>query len=98
MEVDVADVLNDVCDERTFVAFLAALSRDFAAKRTIEASRPSSAYGQGALGWENGAVDTFLEAASAWADDTATNPLLNPAEENAWQRCAKIVYAGKFYE
>ena len=90
-------LLEEVCDERTFVAFLEALANDFAREQELEASNPSGPYGPGQLGWENGTVDAVLGAAAAWGHIKLLTGS-PPREANPWKRCAHIVYAGKFYE
>jgi hypothetical protein len=93
---DLHALLEQVRDEPTFVAFLKALGNDFALEQELEAEHPVAPYGSGRLGWENGTVDAFLDAAAAWSDETAQRS--PPAETSPWQRCAQIPYAGKFYE
>ncbi|MBT2246063.1 hypothetical protein JQK15_21380 [Sphingobium sp. BHU LFT2] len=90
-------MLEDVHDERTFIAFVEALANDFALEQQLEAENPSGKYGSGQLGWENGTVDAVLGAAAAWGHIKMLtgHP---PPEANPWQRCAHIIYAGKFYE
>ncbi|WP_422775927.1 DUF7660 family protein [Pseudomonas mediterranea] len=53
---------------------------------------------RGALGWENGSIDTFLDAAAAWATASSRSSPGSASGSNAWQRCAAILLAGKFYE
>jgi hypothetical protein len=98
MSVDLDELLERVTDEQSFIDFVAALSADFSRERALEKATPSSAYQAGALGWENGSVDTFLDAAAAWAMATARNAQADAAVSNVWQRCAEILLAGKFYE
>ena len=88
-----SELVATVCDEATFVAFLAALRCDFVSERGIEKPTPSNPYGSGALGWENVAFDDVLESAIRWARDTIHFTPTNP-----WQRCAMILFPGKFYE
>lgn len=70
---------------------------DFAEERLLEETSPSSPYGPGALGWENGSIDTFLDAAAAWATARLRSSPVNACRSNVWQRCAAILLAGKFY-
>lgn len=93
---DLDVLLSQVNDERTFVSFLDALAKDFALEQNLEAENPSP-FGRGQLGWENGTVGAFLDAAAAWGacQTIAGAP---PPRANPWQRCAHIIYAGKFYE
>jgi len=89
---------DEVHDEVSFVAFLKALARDWEDGRRQEAPHPSSRYSAAANGWENVAVGAFLEAASAWAEDTGLDTPTYTGPDNPWRRAARIIYAGKFYE
>ena len=98
MPRDLNKLLSLVDDEESYVAFIAALGNDYAEERDIERTHPPVPYIAGALGWQHGSIDAFLEAASAWGESTFDNPKLNPQGINPWQRCARILYAGKYYE
>lgn len=98
MPVDLDELLESVKDEQSFIGFIEALGSDFASERVLEETTPSSPYGPGALGWENGSVDSFLGAAAAWATASSNSSLSNAPLSNVWQRCATILLAGKFYE
>ena len=97
MSDDLQTKLAAVRDEKSFVAFVAALAGDRAEEVKKEKAEPSSPFGPGANGWENGSIEAFLEAAAAWADDFRKSPRYQPAE-NPWRRCAEILFAGKGYE
>jgi len=90
--------LEAITDEDGFVAFIAALAadRDDEVRKNIQ--NPSSPYGPGANGWENGSIEAFLEAAAAFAQAWKRNPEGLPKSDNPWKRCARIIYAGKHYE
>lgn len=90
--------LEAVTDEESFVAFIAALADDRADEVKKEKLSRSSPYGPGANGWANGSIETFLEAAAAFAQDWKRNPAGLPKSDNPWKRCARIIYAGKYYE
>ena len=90
-------LVESVNDEETFLSFLIALARDREASVAAERKSPSSPYGPDAGGWENTTIETFLECASAWGTDTSGSELALQSS-NPWNRAAKIVYAGKFYE
>ncbi|HWH89688.1 MAG TPA: hypothetical protein VNV36_23300 [Pseudomonas sp.] len=98
MSVDLYELLESVNDEQSFIGFIQALGSDFSNERVLEKMTPSSPYGPVALGWENGSVDTFLDAAAAWASANSRNSLSNAPVSNVWLRCATILLAGKFYE
>ncbi len=98
MSVDLDELLERVTDEQSFTEFVAALGADFSRERALEEATASSPYEAGASGWENGSVDTFLDAAAAWAVATSRNAQADAAVSNVWRRCAAILLAGKFYE
>ncbi len=97
MADDLKAKLESVCDEDSFVAFVAVLAADRADETKIEKEKPASPYGPGANGWENVSIEDFLESAAAWADDWKQSPQYRPPS-NPWKRCAEILYAGKYYE
>ncbi|MBS4088974.1 DUF7660 family protein [Pseudomonas rustica] len=98
MSVDLDELLERVTDEQSFTEFVAALGADFSRERALEEATASTPYEAGASGWENGSVDTFLDAAAAWAVATSRNAQADAAVSNVWRRCAAILLAGKFYE
>ncbi|MFJ4542425.1 hypothetical protein [Pseudomonas sp. PS01303] len=98
MSVDLDELLERVTDEQSFTEFVAALGADFSRERALEEATASSPYEADASGWENGSVDTFLDAAAAWAVATSRNAQADAAVSNVWRRCAAILLAGKFYE
>ena len=90
------DCLEEVVDEATFIDFLRALADDWEEEREIEKAKPSSPYGPGALGWENGSIGTFLDAAIGWG--LAWKEEREKLGANPWRRAAEILLAGKYYE
>lgn len=97
MKTDLETKFDAVCDEASFVAFLAALASDRADEVQKEKVTPSSPYGPGANGWENTSIEAFFESASAWASDYRDSSRYE-APLNIWKRCAEIIRAGKTYE
>lgn len=91
-------LLEQVVDQPTFLAFVDALANDFSGEREIESEHPSPPYSRGALGWENGSIDTFLDAAHAWGTSTMGDREFDHPNGSPWRRCAEILYAGKYYE
>jgi len=91
-------VASAVSDEESFLGFIEALRDDRSEEAAIEATHPSNPYGPGALGWENGSIEAFLDAASAWGRATAHATDTYAVPENPWRRAAQIICAGKFYE
>lgn len=98
MSINIDELLKTVNDEQSFIAFIEALGMDFAEERLLEETSASSPYGPGALGWENGSIDTFLNGAAAWATASSRSSPVSASRSNVWQRCAAILLAGKFYE
>lgn len=97
MSIDLDELLERMNDEQSFIAFIDALGSDFASQPLLDNVTLLKRDELGVSQWENGSVDTFLEAAAAWATDSARNsPSIS--ETNIWQRCASILLAGKFYE
>src|SRR6266550_1996321 len=90
--------LDAVCDEETLVAFVTALAADRDDEIAKEKASPSSPYGPGANGWENGTIEAFLDAAAAWATASKDGLYGYQKPENPWKRCADIIHMGKIYE
>jgi hypothetical protein len=92
------ELLDEVCDPKSFLAFATALAEDRKLSVETEKTNPSSPYGPDACGWENTSIENFLEAAIGWAEDSdfGTTQDLNPA--NPWAQFANFLYCGKIYE
>lgn len=98
MPIDLYSLADEVNDEAGFLRFVAALASDWNEERAIEAAKPPSPYGSGALGWENGTVGAVLEAAADWGESSINGLHLYEKPTNPWRRAAHILHAGKFYE
>ena len=94
MEKPLDELLAEVTDEASFLRFVRALTEDYEADRAEAKRRPPAPYSAGPLGWENGTIGAFLEAGTAWAEDSGDRGL----SKNPWHRCASILFAGKGYE
>lgn len=75
--------LETVNDEATFLAFVQALAVD----RLSDAEH-----------WENGSIERFLEAASAWAEDSDFGSKQGLSRASPWRKFATFLYCGKVYE
>ena len=95
MTPDLHSLLEDVTDRKSFLSFVRALMEDRLDEVKQENISPSSPYGPGCNGWENGTIESYLEAAIAWAETTVGADL---AGEPSWRSFAEILYAGKIYE
>lgn len=91
-------LLNNVHDEQTFILFAEALLIDRKEAAENESNSPSPLYSPDRGGWENIRIDTFLEAALAWAKDSKFGRNQGLSENNLWRRFASFLYCGKIYE
>jgi hypothetical protein len=98
MVTDLHTLVEQVNDEESFLRFVAALAADWEEEQAIEALQPSSPYGAGALGWENGSVGAVLDAAVRWGEASINGLNFYEKPSNSWRRAAHILHAGKFYE
>jgi hypothetical protein len=90
--VELHDYLDRVQDRATFLNFVEALVQD-REEVARERETPSSPYGPGAKGWENGTIEGFLDAALRWAEDSGELP-----KKPSWKAFAEFLYCGKIYE
>ena len=97
MTVRPEDFIDRVNDELSFIEFLGLLSADWEASAEIEREKPSAPYGALALGWQNGSIGSFLEAASACGFDSLPRGGIMP-DTNPWRVAAALMLAGKYYE
>jgi len=90
---DLYDLEKRVYDRESFLAFVQALADDREGEVMEEKTTPSSPWGPGAHGWENGSIEQFLDAALRWAHDSGQLPA-----EPSWQAFAQFLHLGKLYE
>src|SRR5690349_16031736 len=98
MPRDPREALEEVVDEESFIEFLSVLAADREDEVTKERENPSSPWGPGRNGWDNGTIEAFLGAAAAWGASSIDGLPLLPKSTNPWRRCADILHAGKIYE
>lgn len=96
--MNVADALETVKDRHSFLTFARLLAADRADEVEKEKSSPSSPYGRGANGWENGTIEAFLDAACSWAESTDFGLSQELKTDNPWKQFAVFLYCGKVYE
>jgi len=87
------DLLDKVNSKQSFLDFVEALRDDKIDEDEKEKIKKSNPYGPGANGWQNGTIDTFLDAIHAFGQDSS-----NITEQPDWKGFALLLYAGKFYE
>jgi hypothetical protein len=93
--MEIHERLEQVNDQKSFLAFVKALASDWKDEVEKEKKNPSNPYGPGANGWENGSIDTFLESAVAWAESTNFGKDQGLEENQIWKRFAVFLYCGK---
>ena len=87
-----------VHDRESFFEFVRSLCEDRKASKAAERISPSSPYSPDAGGWENITIESFLEAALAWAEDSGKTEGRGLASEPSWRSFAIFLLAGKYYE
>ncbi|WP_282609320.1 hypothetical protein [Pelagibius sp. Alg239-R121] len=97
MRADPEQQVKLVRDETSFIEFLDVLAQDKEAEDALETTTPSSPYGPGQLGWENGCIASYLSAATAFGQTYLSNGGIAPGA-NPWRVCAEILLGGKYYE
>ncbi|MCA6379134.1 MAG: hypothetical protein IM613_15765 [Cytophagales bacterium] len=87
------DLLEKVNSKQSFLDFVEALRDDKIDEDEKEKIKKSNPYEPGANGWQNGTIDTFLDAIHAFGQDSS-----HITEQPDWKGFALLLYAGKFYE
>lgn len=95
---DPADLLDQVVDRESFLAFVRALIADRVDEVEKERVQPSSPWGPGANGWENGTIEQYLFAALRWAEATRMGETQGLPADPSWRAFAVLLYCGKIYE
>ncbi|MGZ8251718.1 MAG: DUF7660 family protein [Methylophilaceae bacterium] len=86
-------LLDTVEDEKSFLLFVKQLHAD----RVASESMPQTFDGfQGE--WANQTISHFLEAASAWAEDSDFGARLESKLSNPWRLFAEFLIVGRGYE
>ena len=90
--------LEAVTDANSFLAFVHALVADRESAVQRQKAQPSTPWGPDAGGWENTRIETYLEAAAAWAEDTDFGASQGLNASNPWRLFAQFLSVGKIYE
>jgi hypothetical protein len=93
LTMELHKLLETVNSKESFLHFVDALKRDRIDAVEKEKTKPSSPYGPGANGWENGTIEDFLDAMHSYGQDSSEIK----AEPN-WRMFALLLMAGKAYE
>lgn len=95
------ELVENVCDRGTFIAFVRALAADRKDEVRKEELSPSNPLGPGANGRQDTTTEAFLEASAAWAEAVSEQDDERRAwfpEAPSWQAFARFLYAGMIYE
>lgn len=87
-----------VDDGHTLLEFIKALIADREDELAKESRYPCSPYTAGVNGWQNGSIEGFLSAATAWAESTKFGKTQGLSDDNPWRQFAAFLYCGKIYE
>ena len=103
MENNLPKIASKVIDQESFLTFVRALLQERLDAVDAERKHPSEPYGPDAGGWENTDIETFLEAAIAWAEGSDFGATLHFHDElsiaaNPWRQFAYFLLAGSRYE
>jgi hypothetical protein len=86
-------LLETVNSKQSFLDFVGSLRQDRIDELEKEKIKKSSPYGPGANGWENGTIESFLDAIYSYGQDND-----EIKEEPDWRMFALLLMAGKMYE
>ena len=90
------ELLENVDDRASFVVFVKALIQDKRVSDELEKQNPEKYKLVGALGWENGSIETYLDACLACFEDGKWHQ--EKPKDITWKRFAEFLYGGKIYE
>ncbi|MBC3875094.1 DUF7660 family protein [Undibacterium flavidum] len=90
------ELLDAVTDGPSFLAFVAELRSD--RELEVQSHKEVDDFGRGSNGWENHTIESFLEAASAWAESSDFGLKQGLSAANPWRQFAVFLYCGKIYE
>jgi hypothetical protein len=89
------ELLDEVRDRGSFIAFVRALAKERQEAEEIERASPDRLTLDGAHGWKNPDIASFLYAA---LDYFTEKPFFKPENEPSWRMFAEFLYRGKILE
>jgi hypothetical protein len=90
------ELLEYVVDQKSFIAFVEALATERRQAARLEAEQPVCYQLGGALGWYNGDIASFLEAALTYFQEGPLKACPEPKPN--WRMLAEFLYCGKIIE
>ncbi len=89
--MSLVNYLENVTDKKTFIEFVNALIEERSKAEKLE-QRDAEIYKfEGALGWQNTNIESYLQSAVVWLVDSDRNDF-------SWKLMAEFLYCGKIYE
>lgn len=88
-------LLEQVKDQESFVRFVVALAEERRAAAEDEKAQPQRHMIDGARGWSNADIASFLEAGLAYFGGGVFH---KPEKEPSWRMFADFLWFGKIYE
>ena len=89
------ELLDQVADRDSFIAFVEALVDERAQAEQLEKANPVRYCIDGAHNWKNADIASFLSAALVYFDE---KPFHKPEGTPSWRMFAEFLYFGKIYE
>jgi hypothetical protein len=89
------ELLYDVSDRESFIAFVQALAAERDAAQHIERQDPVRFMIDGHFGWKSNDISTYLYACLDYFED---RPLSKPESAPSWRMFADFLYFGKIIE
>jgi|ERR1039458_3165084 hypothetical protein len=93
------EMAEKVDSKDSFLRFVQALAEDAAAADAESERTAGGKLNLSPRDWENGSIEAFLGAMSAWAaanSGITGKPMVS--EQASWRTFAQILHSGKFYE
>jgi hypothetical protein len=91
----VYELLEKVCDQPSFIAFVRELADEREAAAEIERAYPERYMVDGAHDWKNADIESFLYAALDYFED---KPFHKPEAAPSWRMFAEFLWCGKIIE
>ena len=96
--MDTSALLSAVSDQSSFLAFARALMADRERAAQIERGSSAGTDQREVEAWQNVTIESFLEAAIAWAEDSRFGASQGLEPDNPWKKFAVFLQCGKIYE